>query len=100
MISNNVDHLEQAIRASAEADRRQANRPEGWDDRPYIPAHLADQQGPSTPEGAPLEEVQGDILQSPLSPTTTHGGETREQANSIMVDIEDIEADATSIVTL
>ena len=53
MISNNVDHLEQAIRASAEADRCQANRPKGWDDRPDVPAHFADQQRPSTPEGAP-----------------------------------------------
>ena len=42
MIPHVVDHLEQAIRASTEAERHQESHPERWDDRPYIPEHLAD----------------------------------------------------------
>ena len=101
MISHNVNHLKQAIRALTEVERRQGSRPEGWDNGPNIPAHLVDQTvhtlRTNTPAGAPREEVQEDALQSPLSPAATHGRDNSEQANSLVVNIKDIEVDAISI---
>ena len=54
----------------------------------------------STTEAEHREEVKEDKPQSPLSPAATHGGEKSEQANSLAVNIEDVEVDAISIETL
>ena len=109
MISHNVDHLEQAIRASTEANNRQADRPERWDDRPYIPDHLAEpaaERSDTPTEAPPREEVQ----ESPESPgprshqepstgrAETQGAENSRQDNQIVIDLEDV--DAISITTL
>ena len=101
-----MDHLEQAIRASTEANNRQADHSEIWDDRPYIPDLLAEPavEWSDTPiEAPPREEVQ----ESPESPgpgshqepstgrAETQGKENSRQDNQIVIDLEDVDAITT-----
>ena len=44
--------------------------------------------------------MQEDALQSLLSPAATHGRENSEQANPLVVNIEDVEVDAISSKTI
>ena len=112
MISHNMDHLEQAISATTEANNRQADRPERWDDRPYIPDHLDEpvaQRSDTPTEAPPREEVQ-ESPESPESPgprshhepstgrAETQGAENSRQDNPIVIDLENV--DAISITTL
>ena len=116
MISRNMDHLEQALSASTEANNRQADRPERWDDRPYIPDQVAEpavERSDTPTEAPPREEVQ-ESPESPMprshhEPSTerveTQGAENSQQDNQIAIDLEDVDADledvdAISITTL
>ena len=79
MISRNMDHLEQALRASTEANNRQADRPDRWDDRPYIPDHVAEPAvdlAVTPTEAPPRGEVQEP---QELPRPSTERAETRRQ---------------------
>ena len=100
LISHNVNHLELAMRASTEADHCQASHPKRWDDRRYIPEHLAEPtvQRLNTPTEAPREEVQelpesrshqvlgaGVTLQNPSSLAETQGVENSRRDNPLEI---------------
>ena len=102
MICRKMDHLEQALRASTD-------RPDRWDDRPYIPDQVAEpavERSDTPTEAPPREEVQ----ESPESPrprshhepsterAETQGAENSQQDNQIAIHLEDV--DAISITTL
>ena len=110
MISRNMDHLEQALRASTEANNRQADRPDGWDDRPYIPGHVAEPAvglADTPTEAPPRGEVQEsqELPRPSTERAETQGAENNQQDDQVAIDMEDVDddledVDAISITTL